>query len=1154
MTKEQINLLRALQMDDWLGFDGPVQAVNAAMRFPHRYEMSPATLNALDKIQNLYKVDIDDKALATMLKWDAKGAVLQPPEVRKAIDSAFGKYKNIISRDDILYKYSGEDFYDILIDNMVNAELLKDLARTHPNSKIVKDFISGLNSGAKYDVDKLINDSPEMLAEMIDMREMQGEIASMWLDAQGVKGIRYLDEGSRRQGAGTRNTVVFDDSIVNVLEVNGKKVTQEQRRSFFESLKNEQGSIEFPGKKKVMKAPGEVFPEEVKNIVRIQGRVIDLPPLSFNFDRIQGTEDIKKVIAATRKIFEDKIRSTVGDTVTFEEVRALGVKRLDELGEAGFKELLGKDYQKGFTELYADQMALRYVLAKGGQRLFELQQAALEGVDTGGQVLRQLALNAQIAAQDASLSAGGARLHGQRAIMAEGELAGQLKYAETSAQLLEDLPADLRGMDDRTLATMLDSYDTPGQYDALAEGLAKEKPSVFMEVWINAMLTNPPTHVVNVLSNSLFALWQIPERFVASGISKIPLLGGGVHGVRPGEAIEQLYGMTYGFRDGLRLVAKHLEATVKLKPVQMEELQKLHFHDLNKLEMLREPALTAERYMKELEFFGLGDSFVASGVDRLGEVVRTPGKLLLAGDDLFKMTGYRMELQAQALRRASLEFDSGVLLKTYKADLEAMQGTIDPDRIRSILIAKRKEDIIKAPPARIRSKAIQAAHYNTFTDELGEMGQAVQSGLKAWPVLRLWVPFLKVPIKLTERTIERSPVKAILAPFMKSMRADLMKRGAERDIALSRIFLGSMIAWTSYQWAADGRITGDAPKNPAARELFYRQGKQPFSYVWDVDSKYEAIAISLAEGGGISYDKRERKLYVQYNRLDPFGMLIGAAASMYSMSGSASDVDNETMASDLTWAIISNLTSKTWLQGVANIEDALRYEDFTVAIQRLGGSIVPAGVNGLRRLVDPAKRDTRTPDPMPFGMEPTPALQALERTVREVQSRTPGWSENVPIDHTLWGDPILYEGALGPDIASPFYKSTRKHTPVDDEMLRHEAFVSEPARNIKGIPLSPLQYQSYVILAGKMAKEKLDTKIYDPKYLNQSDGPEGGKASVLRSTILGTRKAAGDIMIATDPDLKRKFDAMELQKQINLMPKSKMRAIEGLTGGVTLPQ
>ena len=42
--------------------------------------------------------------------------------------------------------------------------------------------------------------------------------ASQLLDRAGVKGIRYLDGGSRAAGDGTRNYVIFDPERIQILE------------------------------------------------------------------------------------------------------------------------------------------------------------------------------------------------------------------------------------------------------------------------------------------------------------------------------------------------------------------------------------------------------------------------------------------------------------------------------------------------------------------------------------------------------------------------------------------------------------------------------------------------------------------------------------------------------------------------------------------------------------------------------------------------------------------------------------------------------------------------------------------------------------------------------------------------------------------------
>jgi hypothetical protein len=56
------------------------------------------------------------------------------------------------------------------------------------------------------------------------------DIASQRLKDFGVPGIRYLDQGSRGQGAGTRNYVMFDDQFPEIVSRNGVSLSDLLRR------------------------------------------------------------------------------------------------------------------------------------------------------------------------------------------------------------------------------------------------------------------------------------------------------------------------------------------------------------------------------------------------------------------------------------------------------------------------------------------------------------------------------------------------------------------------------------------------------------------------------------------------------------------------------------------------------------------------------------------------------------------------------------------------------------------------------------------------------------------------------------------------------------------------------------------------------------
>jgi hypothetical protein len=120
---------------------------------------------------NLYKVDIPDENIPNMLNWDEK----VPEDLRKRISAAtMEQFGNGATGT------SGEHLY---------KEIVFEMRR----------------NGSK---------SPEA-------------DASKWLSEQGVAGIRYLDQGSRKTG-GTSNFVVFEPSTVKILEKNNQPVTRKE--------------------------------------------------------------------------------------------------------------------------------------------------------------------------------------------------------------------------------------------------------------------------------------------------------------------------------------------------------------------------------------------------------------------------------------------------------------------------------------------------------------------------------------------------------------------------------------------------------------------------------------------------------------------------------------------------------------------------------------------------------------------------------------------------------------------------------------------------------------------------------------------------------------------------------------------------------------
>jgi len=127
---------------------------------------------------HIYKVDIPDKYTKNFLDWDkpiGKNVASKIPKKQRAEWNA-------------LLKEAGQP----QIEEMTGSHLYS--------------FIGDMVSEGKI---------PSYTGNMrID--------ASEYLNKLGIKGIRYLDQGSRAAGEGSRNFVVFDDKIIQMLERNNE--------------------------------------------------------------------------------------------------------------------------------------------------------------------------------------------------------------------------------------------------------------------------------------------------------------------------------------------------------------------------------------------------------------------------------------------------------------------------------------------------------------------------------------------------------------------------------------------------------------------------------------------------------------------------------------------------------------------------------------------------------------------------------------------------------------------------------------------------------------------------------------------------------------------------------------------------------------------
>jgi len=171
LSKEQLDLVQALDQEGWLGFDYPHQAVGAALsKDAKNFDLSPATLEAIKKQGRLYQVNlhVDPNEL---LDWDKPLS-----QQHKKIQQAWQNTRQQLPQD--------------AAENLGN-----DLSLLYRRGITPREFINTMSSLGHG-----------------------GNLGEKLLHKQGVQGVKYFDRVSRAAQEGTRNYVIYDDKVIEIVK------------------------------------------------------------------------------------------------------------------------------------------------------------------------------------------------------------------------------------------------------------------------------------------------------------------------------------------------------------------------------------------------------------------------------------------------------------------------------------------------------------------------------------------------------------------------------------------------------------------------------------------------------------------------------------------------------------------------------------------------------------------------------------------------------------------------------------------------------------------------------------------------------------------------------------------------------------------------
>lgn len=811
-----------------------------------------------------------------------------------------------------------------------------------------------------------------------------------------------------------------------------------------------------------------------------QGRNIS----GIRTDLIQGGEDIASMMSALRTVYREEMDRAIGGTTrgTDDPVRSLADTRRNAERLA---DVLGDDpslFWQRMTSIHgttrnldAELLVYRDTLATVHDRTRRLAEAVNDplGTATAGfssrlELMNQFRRHVELAANIQTA------YRGIQTNVARALNAMRLPAQIDPALLRHGADAFFDGGEDavrRMAARVLATGDDLTAFNAATRGgWLRNSIGVVNEYWINAILSGPKTHAVNVLSNVLTTALQPAERMIA----------GALHMATPAgrrqfaEGALQYAGMAMSLRDAVQMAGRALRVGDAVL-------------DPGRLAVEQRQAITTTRLGSPTSASAI-DPISAAAVDGLGAMIRLPTRFLATEDEFFKQLTYRARIRAEGLREGIAAHGLDVRRVAQHAE-EAVRGRVDP-----------------VTGAALDERHLRAAREVTFTQDLAAqtwvseqtLGESLRHMVHHHPGLTMILPFIRTPTNILRFMWDRTPgLNMLRAQYANDFRGRNGQEAAQ--LARARMLTGATLWGAAVTYAYEGTITGSGPADPAARRELMQTGWRPFS-----------VRVTQ-EDGSVEYRA--------YDRMDPFGMFFGIAATMAEVAGYADEREYDQLALDATVALARNLQSKTYLAGLTRAVAALaeperRGERF---LQGLVGSFVPSGLQQ--------------------SLSDDPHMRDVRNIADALRARTPGLSMDVDPQRNVLGEVISVPVGWGPDWISPIATSvhpggqqpntpewrvtpqTGVHDEIARQLLIHGASLRPPSpehgtvdlREFTSAETGRTAYDRYMELTGtvqrngKTLRQTLQDLIRSPVYRDRlTDGTfdhDGSRIDVIRSVI-----------------------------------------------------
>lgn len=442
------------------------------------------------------------------------------------------------------------------------------------------------------------------------------------------------------------------------------------------------------------------------------------------------------------------------------------------------------------------------------------------------------------------------------------------------------------------------------------------------EVWINALLSNPKTQLVNAFSNAITAIARPVEDIMGSRLSAWldgdNLAKKAVYEGQINEAKSTFAGLFSYLRDATKYTGTALKNG----------------------ELVLDATTKADTATSR-----------ATGTGAIGNIVRLPTRFLNATDEFFKQINYRAKLSSLALQAGEAKGYKGKDLDSFVK--EYIRQGFDEQGLRGTNL-----------------EALKYAQENTFTNELTGFAKKFQDAINTYPALKQFFPFVRTPFQLAKAIADRT-----VGGVTYNLDHLLGRSGDPRMIAKVRgqTAMGGILLTSASALYQLGMISGSTNQKGDGRAL-------------DKYTDAELLRLKKSETNFKPYSFNFGDTQVQFGRLDPYGAFFGIVADFMSIRDRLTQEQIERVGADMNLflagqmdsnpisfadrqlinaraginSLQTNILNKTYFQAIQEIVDAVFDQDGTTASKYFTnkvGSFVPNIISKINN--DPYLRDAQ---------------------------------------------------------------------------------------------------------------------------------------------------------------------------------------------------